>query len=284
MNDGNVTLTGVSITDAKLGTLTCPQPVTLVPSASLSCTGAHVTTQADVNAGKVDNTAGASGSFGSTPVAATPASKSVPVRFSYIFLPFVDLSRPGVQVLPRSFSYVSHDTLFIIGEVLNNTTNSLTSVEVTADFYNAQNHIVGTSRTYLWPIDLPAWEKGCFSISQYPIPSNWSYYQFEIPTYNLRSTSSGLTIFDDSGLYNNDGSYVINGQVRNDGNLLSNIVSVSGTLYNASAVPVGCEHATVNSTNLNPNQTSSFAINFQVYYRNYIDVTNYRLRVAGNLP
>jgi hypothetical protein len=31
-NDGNVTLTGVSITDAKLGTLTCTQPVNLAPA------------------------------------------------------------------------------------------------------------------------------------------------------------------------------------------------------------------------------------------------------------
>ena len=79
-NDGNVTLTGVSITDAKLGALTCnpTQPATLAPAATLTCTGTYLTTQADVNAGQVDNTANASGTFGTTAVAAAPASASVP--------------------------------------------------------------------------------------------------------------------------------------------------------------------------------------------------------------
>ena len=79
-NDGNVTLTGVSITDAKLGALTCnpTQPATLAPAATLTCTGTYRTTQADVDAGQVDNTANASGTFGTTPVAAAPASATVP--------------------------------------------------------------------------------------------------------------------------------------------------------------------------------------------------------------
>jgi large repetitive protein len=79
-NDGNVTLTDVSITDARLGTLTCSpaQPATLVPLATLSCTGTYVTTQADVDAGKVDNIANASGMFGTIPIPADPTSESVP--------------------------------------------------------------------------------------------------------------------------------------------------------------------------------------------------------------
>ena len=79
-NDGNVTLTGVSITDAKLGALTCnpAQPATLAPAATLTCSGTYLTTQADVNAGRVDNTANASGTFGTTTVPAAPASATVP--------------------------------------------------------------------------------------------------------------------------------------------------------------------------------------------------------------
>src|SRR5262249_38676121 len=54
-NDGNVTLTNVSIADPKLVTLTCTQPVTLAPAATLSCTGTYTVIQADLDAGKVDN-------------------------------------------------------------------------------------------------------------------------------------------------------------------------------------------------------------------------------------
>ncbi|MGD0249217.1 MAG: hypothetical protein ABSB75_09210, partial [Candidatus Limnocylindrales bacterium] len=58
-NDGSVTLTDVSISDAKLGTLSCTptQPATLLPGASLTCTGTYTATQADLDAGHINNTA-----------------------------------------------------------------------------------------------------------------------------------------------------------------------------------------------------------------------------------
>ena len=54
-NDGNTTLNNVVVTDAQLtpNTNTC---ATLAPSASCVLTGTHVVSQAEVNAGTVDNT------------------------------------------------------------------------------------------------------------------------------------------------------------------------------------------------------------------------------------
>ena len=58
-NVGNVTLTGVTIVDPKLGTLVCTpaQPATLAPGAQMVCTGSYTLTQADLNGGQVVNTA-----------------------------------------------------------------------------------------------------------------------------------------------------------------------------------------------------------------------------------
>ena len=52
-NDGSVTLTGVAISDPRLPALVCTpaQPATLVPGATLTCTGTHTISQADVDAG-----------------------------------------------------------------------------------------------------------------------------------------------------------------------------------------------------------------------------------------
>jgi hypothetical protein len=174
--------------------------------------------------------------------------------------------------------------MFIVGEVVNNTIDSVTLVDMAVNFFDAGGHLVGTDSTLLWPLDLPAWEKGCFRISM-DIPLNWSYYQFETPKYNLRDSSSHLTIFNDSGSYNPaNGDYDIIGQVRNDGNQRLDSIRVSGTLYNATGVPVGCEHAPVDISSIGPGQISPFTINFWGYYRDYKDVTYYRLRVAGALP
>ncbi len=59
-NTGNVTLDPISVTDAKVGTVTCPVTV-LAPGASTTCTATYTLTQADVDAGEVVNTATASG-------------------------------------------------------------------------------------------------------------------------------------------------------------------------------------------------------------------------------
>ena len=64
-NTGNVTLTGVSVTDpnADPGSIVCvpAAPVTLAPGASTTCAATHTVTQADLDAGSVTNTATATG-------------------------------------------------------------------------------------------------------------------------------------------------------------------------------------------------------------------------------
>ena len=59
-NTGNVTLTSVTVTDAKVGSVSCPS-TTLVPGASTTCTATYALTQADVDAGTVNNTASVTG-------------------------------------------------------------------------------------------------------------------------------------------------------------------------------------------------------------------------------
>ena len=79
-NTGNVTLTNVKIADPKLGTLdfgSATPPVILRPGESLTATGTHTVTLADLEAGKFDNTATATGKFGNQDLSVT-ASASVP--------------------------------------------------------------------------------------------------------------------------------------------------------------------------------------------------------------
>jgi hypothetical protein len=59
-NTGNVTLHHVTLTDDRLGTITCPE-ATLDPGHSTTCHASHVTTAADVGAGHITNTATVTG-------------------------------------------------------------------------------------------------------------------------------------------------------------------------------------------------------------------------------
>ena len=62
-NTGNVTLSGVTVSDSLIAGLTCVPslPTTLAAGASVTCTGSYTATQADVDTGSVTNTATASG-------------------------------------------------------------------------------------------------------------------------------------------------------------------------------------------------------------------------------
>ncbi len=75
-NVGNVTLSGVSVSDPKLGAITCPL-TTLAPNTSTTCSKTYTLTQGDVDAGAVNNSASASGTPATGP--AVSASDSVTV-------------------------------------------------------------------------------------------------------------------------------------------------------------------------------------------------------------
>ncbi|MFB7473588.1 GEVED domain-containing protein [Kitasatospora sp. NPDC056184] len=85
-NTGNVTLTGVTVNEGAftgtgpLSPLTCPNaPATLEPGRSATCTATYTVTQADVDAGRIDNAATATGTppGGGTPVTSPPGGTTV---------------------------------------------------------------------------------------------------------------------------------------------------------------------------------------------------------------
>jgi uncharacterized repeat protein (TIGR01451 family) len=286
-NSGNVSISSpFTVFDDKTSNEDCPSnPTSLNPGQSITCTASYIIQRKDMTSGFVTNFAYATAMFGNITVLSNLDTETITATHIviYTFVPIVNMSKPGVQVLPVSYQYVSHNTQFIIGEISNNTINSLTWVDITVNYFDSNGIKLGTSHAYLWPLHLPAWERGCFKISSDIL--NWSYYEFEAPAYDLEGTSPNLVVIDHSGSYDPiSGDYRINGQVVNHGNQRSENVGVSGTLYNSSGVPVACDYNYVNGVNLDPNQTNSFTISFLGNLRDYADVTHYRLRVAGDLP
>jgi uncharacterized repeat protein (TIGR01451 family) len=126
-NTGNVTLTGIAVTDIDLpglSPITCPV-TTLAPGASETCTASYVTTQADVDAGKVMNTATAHGlpPGSDTPVVSPPSTATVPA-----------VGSPGIKVVKSasltSFSKPGQKITYHF-KVTNTGNDTLTSIGVT---------------------------------------------------------------------------------------------------------------------------------------------------------
>ena len=103
-NSGNVTLVGpFTVTDDK-ATVTCPATATLAPLASITCTASYTITQADLNAGSVNNTAQGHGFFGTTPVPSNNDDETVTA-----------VQRPGLTLV-KTASPTTYDA---VGDVIS---------------------------------------------------------------------------------------------------------------------------------------------------------------------
>ncbi|MGG5257805.1 DUF7507 domain-containing protein [Phycicoccus avicenniae] len=127
-NTSNVTLGNVTVTDAKLGPVTCVR-TTLTPGQSTTCSAAaYVLTQADLDAGRVDNTASVSGTTpGGGTATATAAAVVTLVPAASVAL--VKVSEP-VQDLDGNGPDVG-DTVAYSFRVTNTGNQSLSTLKIT---------------------------------------------------------------------------------------------------------------------------------------------------------
>ena len=126
-NTGNVTLNPVKVTDLKVGTVTCPSGA-LAPGASVDCTAAaYVVTQADVDAGKVDNTATASG----TPPTGSPVTDTDSTHTPITQKASIDLVKSAGNVYDVNGNGLDDgDTVTYNFTVTNTGTVTLTNINV----------------------------------------------------------------------------------------------------------------------------------------------------------
>lgn len=171
--------------------------------------------------------------------------------------------------------------LHVVGEVRNHTGDHLRSVRISADFFDNNGHLVDTDYTYTYVYYLPAWERTCFHLLL-PQPPQWAYYQFEAPSYATGGQPlPNLTVIDDSSTYDPvRGWYTVLGLVRNDNGTPVDFVEPVITLYDGQGGVADCDFTFVNSTDLEPGQLSAFENTST--WRNYADVTDYRIQVDGN--
>jgi uncharacterized repeat protein (TIGR01451 family) len=129
-NTGALPMSNITVTDSKVGAVTCPQP-TLAPGASETCTAVklYTVTAADVRAGAVNNTATASGvpPGGTSSVKSAPSSTSTPTQ----------APNPAVSVAKTANASGGATNPLTVGEtitysylVINTGNDNLTAVSV----------------------------------------------------------------------------------------------------------------------------------------------------------
>jgi hypothetical protein len=165
--------------------------------------------------------------------------------------------------------------------VQNNSGQTVTSVRVTANLFNASGQLVGTDQAYVYLSRLQPGDHTCFNMLVAE-PADWSYYEFQTPAYTVTSSSiPALTIYNENAYVNQYGWYEIIGFVRNDDTVQITNTEIIATVYSADATPLDCDSALANTSTLNPSESSSFKNTF-TGRDDYNDVADYRLQTDGN--
>jgi uncharacterized repeat protein (TIGR01451 family) len=118
------TLSGITVHDDKLGTITNCMPDILTPGEEVTCRATHIIDQADLNAGSITNTATATGE---TPNHDTVTSPPDEEDVTALRFPAIDITKEGT---PRTYDAVGETITYRL--VVTNTGNvTLHNVTVT---------------------------------------------------------------------------------------------------------------------------------------------------------
>ena len=190
----------------------------------------------------------------------------------------------SLEGTPYQYLDASDRNLIVVGEVRNNTGGSVWFLKVVANLYD-RSGLIGTEFTYAEPMVLPRSEKTCFRIGFDRSHEDTVRVDFQFDYHEIRTDLLPLIVIGDSGRYvkryDDRHTYEIIGTVRNDHDTGLEFVQVVSTAYDASGVPVDCEWALANVSNIAPGETSSFKIEHWGYRRDFIDVRSYSLKSYG---
>ncbi len=105
-NTGNVTITGIAVNDPQLDAAAVCPVTTLAPGASTTCTGTHTITQAEVDAGVVNNSATTSGTppVGG-PTTSPPDTTSTPITAGPVLTINKTAGTPTYSVVGQVIDY-----------------------------------------------------------------------------------------------------------------------------------------------------------------------------------
>ena len=217
----------VTVTITPTGTV----PVTVTPTGTVTVTATPTGTVAPPTATSVPTTT-------VTP-APTPAPGQVSVR--------------------NHRSFREGNTLYVVGEVVNNGTAPIFAVKVIASFYNSDNAIVAVQegQTFLGAT-MPT-QRSPFKLAYVDAPVNVDRYDLALTWDDISIvTYERVTVLSEE-VRNNNGIEVF-GELRNDHPFEVTDVQVVVTFYDGEGIVVDVFQGAVNAPSLAPSSTASYTV------------------------
>lgn len=150
--------------------------------------------------------------------------------------------------------------IHVFGEIENNGTNILKSVQISVNLYDASNiPIPLPSSAYTFLDVIRPSEKSPFEFSVHD-PGNVARYEIHVLGYQVTTEQSyrDFEILSNSSSVDELGKFIVVGEVRNSGNKTAEFVHVIGTFYNAEGKVVALGLSYTMEAEIQPNQTGTF--------------------------
>jgi hypothetical protein len=190
---------------------------------------------------------------------------------------------PSVIVLGNSSAFVGDGgRVYIVGEVDNQTSNTITFVSVAIWLLDSQGQEVSASIAYVQRQNMRPSSVACFR-GFFTITEGWASYRLGAVTYRASSARvPNVALINTQGARESSG-YTISGSVRNLESTPVESVAVAGTLYNAAGTVLDCEWNYAGDTTLDPNQQTGFVLPL-TSRRSYAEVARFHAETDGLLP
>ena len=201
------------------------------------------------------------------------------------FLPIVvkPPAAPSVSVVSSSAYDNGYGDLYVVGEIINNTSDNVTFVRVTATLHNSGGDVLRSDYSYVLIDVLAPGQKAPFKIYFSDYPTEYTTYQLLV-TYSttIESAKSDVSVLSSSTWASGVGSLYTAGEVRNNTGGSIEFVKVVVTYYDAAGTVTNVDYTYTDIDILGPGQKGPFKIfaddrpyntyTFSVDYRTTMDL------------
>jgi len=149
----------------------------------------------------------------------------------------------------------------LYGEVMNYLDYDLGRVKITASYYDDQDQFIGNYFTFTENTTVEPGQKSPFILTTWPDSFTPDKVDLEV-SYEaaINPVYKGIEIIDHQGMLDQDGYYVINGEVQNNGDSTVNFVKLMCTYYDIDGKVIATEYSFTEKDELEPDETSTFEV------------------------
>lgn len=188
---------------------------------------------------------------------------------------------PSINILSINNVTDEGGYLHVFGEIENNGTDFLKSVQISVNLYDASNMpIPFPSSAYIFLDVIRPGEKSPFEFSVHD-PGNVARYEVHVLGAQVTTEQS----YRDFEILSNStsvdaGKFIVVGEVRNIGSETAEIVHVIGTFYNSEGKIVALGFSYTAEAEIQPNQTGTFEMGL-IFEEIIQEIDHYTLLVEG---